>query len=182
MLLRSLGKTQPDDEPLPLVAILDSNGIGIDDAAWCLLVVEGHDKEIRLFAVTCAREVQHLMKDPRSVEALDVAERYAHGNATKEELKQARDDAYAAVNAAYAAYVKAGAAATRAGRQGDSAAQATYAAAQAAAQATYAAAQAAAFAATDAANADLYAAYTAAAASRADARANPAEIFRRIFG
>lgn len=32
------------------------------------------DKELRLFA---ARQVQHLMTDPRSIAALDVAERYA---------------------------------------------------------------------------------------------------------
>jgi hypothetical protein len=153
-LLHSLDKTKPDDEPLPLVTILDSNGF--DDAVWCLRSVRGHDKEIRLFNVEIAREVQHLMRDPRSVEALDVAERYAHGNATKEEL----ESAYAAADAADAAVRAAG--------------YGAYAAATAAA--AYAAFAAAAAAATSTA------AYTAAAASRADARANPAEIFRRIFG
>jgi len=48
------------------------------------------DKTLRLFAVACAREVQHLMTDQRSIAALDVAERYAHGDATKEELRTAR--------------------------------------------------------------------------------------------
>jgi hypothetical protein len=33
-LLRSLGKTEADDEPLSLITILDSNGL--DDALWCL--------------------------------------------------------------------------------------------------------------------------------------------------
>ena len=51
------------------------------------------DKTLRLFAVACARRVQHLMKDKRSLDALDVAERYANGNATKEELAAARDAA-----------------------------------------------------------------------------------------
>jgi hypothetical protein len=93
-ILLTLDKTEPDDEPLPLVDILDSNGF--DDAVWCLRTVEGLEKEIRLLAVACAREVQHLMKDPRSVEALDVAEYYAHGNAMDEELRLARDAALAA--------------------------------------------------------------------------------------
>jgi hypothetical protein len=48
-----------------------------------------NDKILRLFAVGCARKVQHLMKDQRSIDALDVAERYANGNATKDELEWA---------------------------------------------------------------------------------------------
>ena len=51
------------------------------------------DKTLRLFAVACARRVQHLMTDKRSLDALDVAERYANGNATKDELNAARDAA-----------------------------------------------------------------------------------------
>jgi hypothetical protein len=47
------------------------------------------DKELRLFAVWSARQVQHLMADSRSINALDVAEQYSHGNATKEELAAA---------------------------------------------------------------------------------------------
>jgi len=86
-LLRHLGKTQPDDEPLPLEEILNSNGLG--DALWCLRAVEGRDREIRLYAVWCARQVQHLMSDPCSVAALDVAERYARGQASREELEAA---------------------------------------------------------------------------------------------
>ena len=58
------------------------------------------DRDLRLFAVRCARRVHHLMKDQRSVAALDVAERYAKGEATDEELAAARD---AAAYAAYAA-------------------------------------------------------------------------------
>jgi len=66
-LLRHLGKTAADDEPLPLEEILNSNGLG--DALWCLRAVEGRDREIRLYAVWCARQVQHLMSDPCSVVA-----------------------------------------------------------------------------------------------------------------
>ena len=90
-LLTNLGKTAADDEPLSLITILDSNGL--DDALWCLRAVSGYDKEIRLFAVWCARQVQHLMKDQRSVNALDVAERFANGDATKEALDTAWDAA-----------------------------------------------------------------------------------------
>jgi hypothetical protein len=97
-LLRHLGKTQPDDEPLALVTILDSNGL--DDALWCLRACDGIDREARLYAVWCARQVQHLMTDPRSLAALDVAERYAEGEATGEELTAAWD---AARDAAWAA-------------------------------------------------------------------------------
>ena len=86
-LLRHLGKTGPDNEPVPLVTILDNNGLG--DALWALRVVKGEDARIRRFAVWCARQVQHLMTDPRSVDALDVAERYADGMATDDELQAA---------------------------------------------------------------------------------------------
>ena len=90
-LLSHLGKTEADDEPLSLLTVLDSNGL--DDALWCLRAVTGHDKEIRLYTVWCARQVQHLMTDPRSVAALDVAERHANGEATDRELAAARDTA-----------------------------------------------------------------------------------------
>jgi hypothetical protein len=93
-LLTYLGKTKADDEPLSIATIVESNGL--DDALWCLRAVEGRDKEIRLYAVWCARQVQHLMKHPRSLAALDVAEAYAHGNATDKELAAARDAAWAA--------------------------------------------------------------------------------------
>ena len=81
-----------DDEPLSITTIIDSNGV--DDAIWCLRAVEGHDKEIRLYAVWCARQVQHLMTDKRSIDALDVAERYANGEATDAELKDAWEAAW----------------------------------------------------------------------------------------
>ena len=93
-LLKHLGKPQADDEPLSLITILDSNGL--DDALWCLQAVDGHDREIRLYAVWCARQVQHLMTDKRSLDAIDVAERFANGLATENEL----DIAWAAARAA----------------------------------------------------------------------------------
>jgi hypothetical protein len=93
-LLRTLGKTKADDEPLSIITILDSNGL--NDALWCLRAVDGYEKEMRLYAVWCARQVQHLMTDQRSLVALDVAERFAYGEATKDELAAARSAAIAA--------------------------------------------------------------------------------------
>ena len=52
------------------------------------------DKTLRLFAVGCARRVQNLMQDKRSINALDVAERYANGEATEDELAAASDAAW----------------------------------------------------------------------------------------
>ena len=97
-LLAHFGKTKADDEPLAITTILDSNGL--DDALWCLRAVTGHDREIRLYAVWCARQVQHLMTDPRSIAALDVAERFANNLATEHDLSAAWDAAGAAARAA----------------------------------------------------------------------------------
>jgi hypothetical protein len=93
-LLKDLGKTKADDEPLLLTTILESNGL--DDALWCLRAVDGHEREMRLFAVECARGVQHLMTDKRSLDALDVATRFANNLATQAELDAARAAAGAA--------------------------------------------------------------------------------------
>ena len=74
-------------EPIPILDILKSNGL--DDALWALRCVQGHDRDLRLYAVWCARQVEHLLTDQRSKDALDVAERYANGDASAEELTAA---------------------------------------------------------------------------------------------
>ena len=86
------------DAPIGLTDILESNGL--NDALWALRCVPGVDRDARLFAVWCAREVEHLMTDRRSKDALDVAERFANGDATKEEMVAAWDAAGAAARAA----------------------------------------------------------------------------------
>lgn len=106
-LLRNLGKTKSDDEPLALSFILESNGF--DDALWCLRSVKGHSREMRLFAVDCARSFQHLMTDERSVRAIDVAERHAYGEASDEELAAASDAAWDVAYTAAKAATKASA-------------------------------------------------------------------------
>lgn len=86
-LLKYLGKTKPDDEPLPLLTILDSNGF--DHALWCFRAVDGFEKEKLLLGIGYAREVKHLMP-ANSKKALEVFDRYANGLATKEEFEAAR--------------------------------------------------------------------------------------------
>jgi hypothetical protein len=97
-LLASLGKTEADDEPIELSFILQSNGY--KDALWALRAVDGYEKDMRLFAVFCGRQVQHLMTDEQSINAIDVAERFANGEATESELAAVWDAAWAAARAA----------------------------------------------------------------------------------
>ena len=82
------------------------------DITWLLCHEEFlSEKDLRLFAVWCAREVLKLVDNPdsRSIEACNVAERYANGAATDMQLKAAADDAadaddsYAADAAIYVA-------------------------------------------------------------------------------
>jgi hypothetical protein len=89
-----------------------------NDIIWLLLRKEFmSEKDLILFVVWCAREALKLVENPdhRSIEACDVAERYANGEATKEELYAtyiaADDVAAAAYNTAHAAYFAATAAA-----------------------------------------------------------------------
>jgi len=86
--------------PVTIEFILRSNGL--HDALWALRCVEGHDRDLRLYAVWCARQLQHLMTDKRSLAALDVAERYANGQATEAELIEAEAAAEAARASAWA--------------------------------------------------------------------------------
>jgi hypothetical protein len=147
-------------------------------------------KELTLAKAHCANTVRHLMIDERSLNAVDVALAFGEGLATREELADAANAAYAAANAAYAAADAANAAddaanaaAFAASNAAYAADDAAYAAAFAASNAAYAAADAAnaaAFAASNAANAADDAAYAAFAASNAafaaadDANANAA--------
>ncbi len=100
-LLKYLGKTATDDKDLSLLTILESNGL--NDALWCLRAVEGFEREKRLYAIWCASQVRHLMTDERSLSALVVAERFAEGLATKDELTIAEAASWAAARADAAA-------------------------------------------------------------------------------
>lgn len=87
-LLEHLGKTDADDEPLYFLTILGSNGL--DDALWCCRTTPEYNKEWRLFAVWCARQVQHLLTNQIIIDAMDIAERFEKGDATEEDVYKAR--------------------------------------------------------------------------------------------
>ncbi len=91
-LLKGLGKTKPDDEILSFAKIVEINGLV--DALYYCRVEPQYAKEWRLFAIWCARQVQHLMNDQRSVSALNVAEAFANGLATADELQAAHEIAW----------------------------------------------------------------------------------------
>jgi hypothetical protein len=62
------------------------------------------ESEQRLFACWCVRQVWHLLTDERSRNAIEVAEKFARGEATRDELDAARYAArYAARDAARSA-------------------------------------------------------------------------------
>ena len=149
-LLKHLGKTQADDEPLDFLTILESNGL--DDTLWCLKAAPKEwEPNIRMYAIWCAKQVEHLMVDERSKNALVVAQNHALGLATDNELEAA---AWAAAGAARAAAWVARAAAGDAAWAAWAAARATaWAAAGDAAWAAWAAARATAWAAAGAARA-----------------------------
>lgn len=83
-LLTYLGKTKSDDEPLPMLTILDSNGV--DDALWCLRSVEGADIFARHFAVDIAERLRSEMRDKNSTAALKFSRMHALGQASDYEL------------------------------------------------------------------------------------------------
>ena len=160
-LLTFLGKTGADDDPLPLVTILQSNGL--DDALWCLRTITGHDKEIIRFTLACAQDVRHLMTDQRSLDALDALERHLEIPLSREELDKVLAAAEAAAEAAAWS-------ARAAAEAAEAAAWAAVWSAEAAVEAAWAAEAAA------------WAAEAAAGAAGAEARARQSQIFEEVFG
>ncbi len=149
-----------DDEPIPLTDVLERSGL--DDALWCLrATTEPCEQFARLLAADFAEHVLRLFEakyldDPAPRRAIEVARRFARGQATDEWLKDAR-------RAVAAAAADAADAAARA-----DAADAAFAAARAA-YAAAEAAKAAGCATADPAYAAAYAAAGRAAAAKADA-------------
>lgn len=95
----------PDDENLPVKEWVDKyrNIVPADGILWLLLRNEFYDdRQLRLFAVWCAREALKAIDnpDPRSINACNVAESFANGEATEEELVTAGDAAWDAARAA----------------------------------------------------------------------------------
>ena len=154
-------KLRADDEPLPLMTILNTNGL--DDALSALQHVD--DKaQVRRYRVWCARQVQHLMTDTRSLAALDVAERYADGQVTDDDLSAAWIASNVVVMPAERAAARAAASAASSNLVTDAAWDAAWAAAS---DATWVAARAAGFSEEKAARAS--AAWAAAWVAKSDA-------------
>ena len=95
-----------ESEYLPIVEAVEKYRSKIknkEDVVWLLCRPEFMtDRDMRLFAVWCAREALKLSENPdqRSLNACDVAERFANGEATSDELDAAWDAARAAAWAA----------------------------------------------------------------------------------
>lgn len=94
----------PDDETLTVHEWVSKykDVVPISDILWLLLRNDFYtDKQLRLFAVWCAREALKMVDNPdqRSINACDIAERYANGKATAEELDAARVAAWDAARA-----------------------------------------------------------------------------------
>jgi len=86
-LLKSLNKKEADDEPLSFLTIV--NNIDLADALWCCHAEPQYDKEWRLLAVSFARRFERYVHKSSGEEAIKTAERFANGEATKEELADA---------------------------------------------------------------------------------------------
>lgn len=120
----------PENWSGTILDIVSIDEIPWEDRLWVVMrdnLVS--DKLMRLFAVWCARQVQHLMDDERSLKALDVAEAFANGQASWGTLASAwsaaREDAWNDAGAAAwsAAWSDAGSAAGAAARDAWSAAR-----------------------------------------------------------
>ena len=98
--MKLLGITVASDDPITYAQLLDV--LGLDDALWCCRAEPDLAPLWRRYAVWCARQVQHLMADPRSVAALDVAERHAAGQASDDELSAAWSAAWSAAGSTQA--------------------------------------------------------------------------------
>ena len=180
-----------DGEPLPLMTILNIKGL--DDALSALQHVDD-TSQVRRYRVWCARQVQHLMTDPRSLAALDVAERYADGQVTDDDLSAAWIAAWDASSVAVMPAERAAARAAASAASSNVATDAAWDAAWAAASdATWVAARAAGFSEEKAARASAawaaawVAANDAALAAASDAayraaRAAQEAQFRIMFG
>ena len=81
------GKDADMEAQFPLADIFETNDL--DDALWALRCRPEYNNLWRKYAVWCARQVEHLMTNDRSKNALDVAWRHSDGLATDEELDAA---------------------------------------------------------------------------------------------
>ena len=102
-LLKHIGKTKADDEPLSLLIVLDSNGL--EDALWVLSYAMPDHRLARHFQAWCADQVLHIFeaKRPHDTRVRDQIAMLRNDDATDEERKATREAAWAAGDAAWAA-------------------------------------------------------------------------------
>ena len=100
------GKYAPENWQGTALDVLKAGQVPAADRIW-LVCHKGwiDDRTLRMFACWCAREALARIDnpDPRSINAVEVAERYANGDATKTELTAAWAAARAAASAAASA-------------------------------------------------------------------------------
>jgi hypothetical protein len=116
VLLSALGTDYPQDKPINLLTILESNGL--EDALWALCATEQNcDTVARLMAADFAEQVlpiwQKYSQDKRPELAIKAARDFAKGSIFQDELAAAQAAAvaaWAAWDAALAAWDTAGAA------------------------------------------------------------------------
>jgi hypothetical protein len=90
-LLSRLRKVTPDDEPLPLSVILDSNGLY--DAIWCLRAVPDVERDLRLYAARCVKRLDLSGTNASAARAIQMVERCAYGEVEEHEMIRAGFDA-----------------------------------------------------------------------------------------
>lgn len=180
------------DREWPLVEALESNGL--DHVLWALRCLPEYSDLWRKYAVWCALQVEHLMTNQRSKDAMEVAWKHSDGQATDSEMTEARaaareatfhvsDDAAACTAEGAAAEAAAEAARYSSWAAAGAAKYASLAAIGAARYAAWAAAWAAADAAAEAAaeSAASKASYEAWASARMAAKAAQEKKLREIF-
>ena len=177
-LLKTLGKTEADDEKLGFDVILESNGV--EDCIWATRVLSGEDlKQSKLFICDVAERSLKFVKEgeERPRLAIEAARNFINGNIDLDELKTATRNASAAYASAAASAAAASAAADASDASAASA-SASAADASAASAADASAASAADASAAYAAYADASAAYAAYAAADASAAADAIKVER----
>lgn len=105
-LLKHLGKTKADDEPLSILTVLDNNGL--DDALWVLSNAMPDDRLARHFQAWCAEQVLHIFEAgrPDDTRVRDQIAMLRNDDATDEERVNAGDATWDAVRVAALAAVK----------------------------------------------------------------------------
>jgi hypothetical protein len=90
MILRKLAACYPDKTTIVLLKEIDQLKMGQWQPRtmihWLARIGELDERRARLFACWCVRQIWHRLEDSRSRNAVEVAERYAEGKASKKEL------------------------------------------------------------------------------------------------